>query len=269
MVLTLQNRISLVQCYYECARSFVAGIRKFRRNNNLRNGPCSLQAYRKLIRKFEDTGCVTDRAKSGRPKVVNDISAAEVLRETEEIAGNNNYGICSANQVAKRLQISYTTVWRILRRHLKMYPYKMQVLFELKETDKPVRYDFALRVLAQIQQTPQWLDNVLWTDEAHFLLSGGVNTHNCRIWSENHPHTVIQQGLHDLKVTVWIGFTSQFILEPYFFEENQDGQLTTVTVTGERYFTMLRNYVIPRLHNYDIENIIFMQDGAPPIFTLQ
>jgi hypothetical protein len=111
---------------------------------------------------------------------------------------------------------------------------------------------------------PQWLDNVFWTDEAHFQLNGGVNTHNCRIWSLNNPHSVIQQGLHDSKVTVWCGFTSRFIIGPYFFEQIVDGRTNAVTVNGQRYLNMLRDYAIPLLQEHDIENIVFMQDGAPP-----
>ncbi|KAJ4435567.1 hypothetical protein ANN_18183 [Periplaneta americana] len=36
------------------------------------------------------------------------------------------------------------------------------------------------------------------------------------------------------------------------------------TVNGERYYSMLQNFVISRLRNHDMENIIFMQDGSPP-----
>lgn len=43
-----------------------------------------------------------------------------------------------------------------------MYPYKKQVLFELKQAEKIKR-----------------------NDEVHFELSGGVNTHHCRIWLLN------------------------------------------------------------------------------------
>lgn len=264
MVLSLQTRIGLIQCYYENGRSFSAAFRRFRTRNGLRVGPCSLSSYQKLVSKFEETGSVTDAKKSGRPSVGTDVTVAEVLHETQNLANENQYGICSVNKVARRLEMSSTTVWRILRRQLKLYPYKIQILFELKERDKATRNDFALLTIAQIQANPQWLDNVFWTDEAHFQLNGGVNTHNCRIWSSNNRHLVIQQGLHDLKVTVWCGFTSRFIIGPYFFEENAAGETKTVTVNGERYLNMLHDYAIPSLRHQNIENIIFMQDGAPP-----
>lgn len=261
----LQTRIGLVQCYYECGRNYTAGLRRFRTRMDLRAGPCKMNAYRNLIQKFERTGSVTDLPRSGRPRI-SDVQVAEVLHENQNIARGNPLAVSSANAISKRLQVPYTTVWKILRKILKMYPYKLKMLFELKEADLAIRYDFSLRVLAQIEIEPEWLSRILWTDEAHFTLNGGVNTQNCRIWSAENPQEIVQEGLHDKKVTVWCGFTADFIIGPYFYEEMHNGEAVSVTVNGERYLQMLRDYVIPQLQNehHGIENIIFMQDGAPP-----
>jgi len=73
------------------------------------------------------------------------------------------------------------------------------------------------------------------------------------------------QPLNDEKVTVWCGFTSSFILGPYFFEQEQNGQ--PVTVNGARYHEMLENFVLPALRDRpddQMERLIFQQDGAPP-----
>jgi len=74
--------------------------------------------------------------------------------------------------------------------------------------------------------------------------------------------------LNDPKVTVWCGLTSEFILEPYFFEDEHNGQLRTTTVNGARYEEMLESFVLPALHDRltddDFEQLIYQQDGAPP-----
>lgn len=116
MVLPLQTRIGLVQCYYECGRNFSAGFRRFRTRNDLRAGPCTLRAFQKLVAKFEETGSVMDKKKSGRPPVATDVAVAEVLQETQNLANENEYGTSSVNKIAGRLEMSGTTVWRILRR---------------------------------------------------------------------------------------------------------------------------------------------------------
>lgn len=261
----LQTRIGLVQCYYEGGKNYTTGLRRFRTKMGLRAGPCKMKAYRNLISKFERTGSVKDLPRSGRPRI-SDVQVAEVLQENQNVANTNPLAISSVNAISKRLQMPYTTVWKILRKILKMYPYKLQLLFELKDADFALRYDFSLHVLAQMEIEPEWLSRILWTDEAHFSVNGGINTQNCRIWSTENPHEIVQQGLHDKKVTVWCGFTANFIIGPYFFEEIQNGEAVSVTVTGERYLQMLRDYAIPQLQNEHegIENMIFMQDGAPP-----
>jgi len=65
--------------------------------------------------------------------------------------------------------------------------------------------------------------------------------------------------------------TAEFILGPYFFEEDNEGALKTVTVNGQRYHHLLLSYVLPKLRELPEEvqsAMIFQQDGAPPhIFT--
>lgn len=110
-----------------------------------------------------------------------------------------------------------------------------------------------------------WPWKILWTDEAHFHLTGYVNTQNCRIWATENPLATNPVPLHPAKVTVWCGFTASFIIGPYFFEETGALGPVTVTVTGQRYACLLRNHVIPVLQQRGcVDGIIFMQDGAPP-----
>ena len=74
--------------------------------------------------------------------------------------------------------------------------------------------------------------------------------------------------LNDPKVTIWCGFTSDFIMEPFFFEEEQNDQLKTTTINGKRYQEMLEDVVVPglkqRLSEEEFDRLIFQQDGAPP-----
>ncbi|KFM74482.1 hypothetical protein X975_03865, partial [Stegodyphus mimosarum] len=57
-----------------------------------------------------------------------------------------------------------------------------------------------------------------------FYLNGIVNTQNCRIWDDKSPHAVTAIPLHSPKVTVWCGFTAEFIVGPFFYEN--------ITLTG-------------------------------------
>ncbi|KAF2896667.1 hypothetical protein ILUMI_09508 [Ignelater luminosus] len=98
--------------------------------------------------------------------------------------------------------------------------------------------------LAQMKIEPNWLSCILLTVGAHFSFNDGVNTQNCRIWSTENSHETIQEDRYDKK----------------------NGEAVSATATGERYLQMLRDYAIPQLQNEreGIENMSFMQGGAPP-----
>ena len=55
----------------------------------------------------------------------------------------------------------------------------------------------------------------IFSDEAHFVLSGYANKQNCR--TEN-LHAYIEKPKHPIRVTVWCGIWSTGIIEPFFFE---------------------------------------------------
>jgi len=54
--------------------------------------------------------------------------------------------------------------------------------------------------------------------------------------------------LHPLRVTLWCAVSSRCIVGPYFQDENGH----TVTVTGNRYFSMLREFFYPELRRMRI-----------------
>ena len=55
---------------------------------------------------------------------------------------------------------------------------------------------------------------------------------NCSIWGTESPHAYIEKLKHPKRVTVWCGFWSRGIIEPFFFENEQE---KTATVNGDRY----------------------------------
>ena len=62
------------------------------------------------------------------------------------------------------------------------------------------------------------------------------------------------------KITDWCGMTSDSIMGPFILHD---------TMNAKRYLTMLRDEVWPIISAWDnIEDLIFMQDGAPPHFAI-
>lgn len=160
-------------------------------------------------------------------------------------------------QVARRAQIPKSTVHKILQDELKLKPYRLHISQELKENDYERRITFANWILNQLEKDPTFLSQCLWTDDAHFTIDGTVFTRNCVIWSPVNPHAIITQSLHPERVTAWCGFTSEFILKPFFFAD--------ATINQHNYRQLLEDYVIPELRRRRcLRRITFQQDGAPP-----
>lgn len=85
----------------------------------------------------------------------------------------------SVRNIAKRTKLSKTTVWRILRKELGKFPYRIQMLQEQTAASRKESVDFAKQFSGRIESDKNFLKNLIVSDEAHFQLSGWVNTQKC------------------------------------------------------------------------------------------
>ncbi|GFW58546.1 uncharacterized protein TNCV_718461 [Trichonephila clavipes] len=204
-----------------------------------------------MIARFEKTGHLgvqSDRGrKSTRSDVVEDVATAIVDQSMDNVIGCS-----SARAVPRHLGVPYSTVWNVLRKVVHFFPYKIRHNQQLMANDREKRLTFALTFLARVEVDASWPWKILWSDEAHFHLSGTVNTHNCRIWETENPPTFQEIPLHSPKVTIWCGFRATFILGPFFFEETTRNGRVTCTVTAGRYKNMLENATMPKCYNTNV-----------------
>lgn len=200
---------------------------------------------------FLDTGSVIKRHGGGRR--VSDEQVENVRQAFQRSPSK------SIRQASRELQMPRATVHRVLRKRLQLYAYKLQILQALKPDDKLRRYEFACEMIERIDQNPDFLSGVMFSDEATFHVSGTVNTHNVRIWGSQNPHTIREKVRDSPKVNVWCGLMCNRIIGPFFFAEK--------TVTGATYLDMLQMFAFPQVEDLQ-PNIWFQQDGAPPHWSL-
>ncbi|GFT45324.1 DUF4817 domain-containing protein [Trichonephila clavipes] len=200
---------------HEQGESATIALRKFQVQKNVksRKDPLTPAGLLKLVKSFEETGKLEDRARAGRP-CLKEARAPCIVVEMEAIASEAASRNSSAREAARRLGFPQSSVRNILRRILQLYPYKLQSCHELLPADTAQSEAFAKWAFSKMEQDPTWVFNILWTDEAHFSLHGDVNNHNCRIWVTSNPREYTQKSLHSPKVTVWCGFTGSFIIGP-------------------------------------------------------
>lgn len=70
--------------------------------------------------------------------------------------------------------------------------HQVQLLQALQSDDMPFRNEFAIHVLQAICVDAEFLQRIIFTDEANFHLSGKVNRHNLRIWGSEKSHRIIR-----------------------------------------------------------------------------
>lgn len=166
----------------------------------------------------------------------------------------------SMRRTALALAMSRTTIQRVLH-DAKWHPYKVQVVHKLFDEDKANRIQFATEELARIETDEMHLARLVWSDESHFHLDGGVNRHNHRYWSPTNPNWITEQSLHSPRTTVWAAIWQGGIFGPFFFDEN---------VKSVNYLEMLQRDLWPAMEASGMsDELIFMQDGAPPHWGLQ
>ena len=87
-----------------------------------------------------------------------------------------------------------------------------------------------------------------------------MNRHNCHYWAGGDLRITSEKMWNRPKVTVWCGMTSDRIVGPFILR---------YAVNAERYLTIMREEIWPVIRTWEnIEDLIFMQDGAPPHFAI-
>lgn len=247
------QRIEIIKSYYENKKSIRSTFRALRETFGRHNRPTEL-GIRKLIQKFESTGSVADAIQPhGKESIKMTKNIESVKRSVMENPST------SVRRRSQELGLSYGTTWNILRHSLQLKAYKIQLTQELQPNDHQLRRDLADWAIKQIEVDPDFHRKIIFSDEAHFWLNGYVNKQNCRYWSEDNQYVITEKSYYPQKVTVWCAFWSEGIIGPYFFE-NECGK--AVTVNGERYRNMIKEYFWHQIDDLELKDMWFQQDGA-------
>ncbi|GFU31455.1 DUF4817 domain-containing protein [Trichonephila clavipes] len=157
-MLNAPDKALLVKLFYMNEESATIALRKLRVQKNMKSGkgPLTPAGLLKLVKRFEETGKLEDRARDGRP-CLKEARAPCIAVETEAIASEAASGTSSAIEAARRLGLPPSSVRNILRRILQLYPYKLQSCHELLPADTAQREAFAKWAFSKMEQDPTWV----------------------------------------------------------------------------------------------------------------
>ena len=124
-----------------------------------------------MIKKFRETGSLLDKNRNRQsvltPRKLQDIQTA-ITRSPHK----------SLQKLSAQTGISLGSAHTAVRKMLKMYPYRMQVFHELIPGDYAKRVNYCRWFKNLIRGNTGVLDQVFFTDEAWFHLSGYINSQN-------------------------------------------------------------------------------------------
>ena len=188
-------------------KSETAVQRKFRTWYN--RSPPSRPTIRAWYEKFMATGSVEHKKGYGRPRT----SDENVERVRQSFLRSPQKSVRTA---ARELQMSRSTVHDVVRKRLKMYPYKLQIVQAITQDDRVARKEFAVTMLRRMEQYSNFLEQIIFSDESTFHVSGKVNKHNVRIWGSENPHVTGEYVRDSPKVNVWCGVPHERVIGPFF-----------------------------------------------------
>ena len=143
---------------------------------------------------------------SGRPKSSRAPSKVAAVRDSVVRSQGK-----SLRRRSQQLGINRESVRRILIADLNMHPYRIQIKQKLTPDDMKKRVIVCHWLCDKIDAVPDFLDNVWFSDEAHFLLSGHVNSKNV-FWGTTLPEHCLQRPLHSVKCTAWVALSKHGII---------------------------------------------------------
>ena len=218
------------------------------------------RAFQRLVQRFDASGGVTGRAKTEEDRRTT-VTNENIRRVEEYFTANEKVSLRDA---AADLDLSYTMIWKILRKCLKWKAYRPLKVNRLTEKNKEDRLEFVRWFHGQPEHFEQ---KVVWSDEKWFVMHPAPNSQTDRIWAPWHPEEeVVCRFQGDSKVMAWVALVDGRALEVRWMVD-EEGR--NVSVTGDRYLNMIQNQVWPEVRGRARRNgYWWMQDGATSHTTL-
>lgn len=210
----------------------------------------------RTLRRYHETGGVSDRKHTGRPR---SVRTAKLVKNVKARIRRNPRR--SGRKLAGEMGTSHTTMRRVLKEDLGLMPLKMRKTQMLNQRTKRARKERCQALLQRF--TPDKLDRILFSDEKLFQVEAKWNTQNNRVYGKSVkelPEGVnkMQRTQHPASVMVWAGVSAMGKASLVFVDQG-------VKIRKENYIAdILEPHVRPLTHDlFKNGEWWFQQDSAP------
>lgn len=153
------------------------------------------------------------------------------------------------------LGLCYSSIQRILKKH-KMHNFSYQKVQSLRPEDFPIRTEFCEHMILRLQENPDILKRILWTDEAKFSKEGIFNRKNLHHWAKENPHVVRESNFQQRFSFNVFCIIMDDMVEYHVYEEN---------LNGNKYVEILRTVVANFIDNLPLNiynSLYYQMDGC-------
>lgn len=246
---TNQDKLNMVLVYGECHQNASEAVRCYRARFPDRPTP-DRKSFVALCTNLATYSSFKKGKVPRRKRVTTDENVALVLQTVE------NNPQTSLQKLKDETNITVSSCRRILKGN-RFFPYKIHLVHHLQPEDYQRRLNFLAHFHILLEENPNLLNQIMWSDESRFHNNGVINRHNCRYWSRENPNWMRQTKFQTrFGVNVWCGIVNGYIIGPYLYHEH---------LTSVRYLQFLQNDLPLLLQNVgiDVNTMWFHQDGAP------
>ena len=170
------------------------------------NGALGLRTIKRWCKVIQETGSCDPLHALGRPRIVR---TKEIIEKVKNRVKRKKQ--VSVRVLARDLDISKTSIHRILKNDLRLRPYKriLQPLLTDKHKEKRKKFSNWVRNNYRKEDTMR----ILFSDEKWFDIDGIYNSHNDRVWAVDRAEADKKGGIKQKrkfpqKVMVWLGVCS-------------------------------------------------------------
>jgi hypothetical protein len=198
-----------------------------------------------MIKKFRETSSLLEKNRNRQKSVL----TPEILQNIQTAIPRSPHTFW--RKLSAQTGISLGLTHTAVRKMLKLYPYRMQVFHKIIPGDYAKRFNYCRWFKNLIRGNIGVLDQVFFTDEAWFHLSGHVNSQNHRKWRNKNPNNYTETAFNPQKICMWCAISERRIIGPLFFE---------TTINGQAYHELIQQFIA--LLQVDECNCWFQQDST-------
>jgi len=212
--------------------------------------PMTAKKFRRIQSNFRRFGNVRAERNIPKPVTSNEDNIVSVLTYS---SANPSSSLRSA---VEEVGLSYSSNQRILNNH-KWHDFKFTPSPALKPQDLIMRQQFCEFMLVKIQENPNFLRMIVWTDEAKFSREGLTCSKNNHHWAPENPHAIrVKNNQEQFSFNVFCLIKDNKIAFEIYNEN----------LTRNKYLDILNNTVMNFLEEHlclnDYLNCWFQLDGA-------